>query len=106
MRLIIRACKKLDVFKDWNKIIVPVRTYIAAILSIIDNNLVTILVEPAEKTYNLDFNLIEDFITNKTKGIMVVHLNGRVCWSGTLEEIVKRNNLRIIEHNAQAIDAE
>jgi dTDP-4-amino-4,6-dideoxygalactose transaminase len=33
---------------------------------------------------------------------MVVHLYGRVCWSEDLEAISNKNNLKIIEDNAQA----
>ena len=45
----------------------------------------------ADKTYNLNIELIEEHITEKTKAIMVVHLYGRVCWSHKLEEIAKNN---------------
>ena len=106
LRLIIRAYKELGVFSEGDEIIVPANTYIATILAITDNNLVPVLVEPDEKTYNLDINLIEDHITKKTKAIMIVHLYGRVCWSENLKEIATRNNIKIIEDNAQAIGAE
>jgi dTDP-4-amino-4,6-dideoxygalactose transaminase len=37
---------------------------------------------------------------------MVVHLYGQVCWSEELERIAEKNNLKIIEDNAQAIGAD
>lgn len=106
LRLIIRAYKELGFFADGDEIIVPANTYIASILAITDNNLVPVLVEPDIKTYNINIDLIEKHITDRTKAIMVVHLYGRVCWNEKITEIAKARNLKIIEDNAQAIGAE
>lgn len=105
LRLILRAYKELGIMKDGDEIIVPANTYIASILAITDNNLVPILVEPDPTTYNLDISKIESHISHRTKGIMVVHLYGRVCWSEELSSIAQEHNLKIIEDNAQAIGA-
>jgi dTDP-4-amino-4,6-dideoxygalactose transaminase len=91
--------------KEGDEVIVPANTYIATILAITDNRLKPALVEPDIQTYNLDFSLIEQAITPKTKAIMVVHLYGRTCWSEELEAIAKKHQLKIIEDNAQAIGA-
>jgi dTDP-4-amino-4,6-dideoxygalactose transaminase len=66
---------------------------------------VPILVEPSEQSFNIDFDLIEQSITAKTKAIMVVHLYGQVCWDEKLDVLAKKHNLKIIEDNAQAIGA-
>ena len=105
LKIIFRAYKELGILKDGDEIIVPANTYIASILSITENNLVPILVEPDLGNYNLDINLIESKITPKTKGILIVHLYGRICWNEKLEAIAKLNNLLLIEDNAQAIGA-
>lgn len=106
LRLIIRAYKELGVFTEGDEIIVPANTYIASILAITDNKLVPVLVEPDTKTYNINIELIEKHITDRTKAIMVVHLYGRVCWNEKITEIAKARNIKIIEDNAQAIGAE
>lgn len=106
LRLILRAYIELGVMKEGDEIIVPANTYIATILAITDNRLKPVLVEPNINTYNLDLNLIEEHITERTKAIMVVHLYGRVCWGPILEDLAKKHNLKIIEDNAQAIGAE
>jgi dTDP-4-amino-4,6-dideoxygalactose transaminase len=62
-------------------------------------------VEPDLGSYNLDVSQLESKITARTKAILVVHLYGRVCWSEELNGIAERNNLLIIEDNAQAIGA-
>ncbi len=105
LRLILRAYIELGVMQEGDEVIVPANTYIASILAITENRLNPVLVEPDINTYNLDISLIEQHITPRTRAIMVVHLYGQACWSGKLEEIAARYNLKIIEDNAQAAGA-
>ena len=105
LRLIFKAYIELGIMQEGDEVIVPANTYIASILSITDNKLNPVLVEPDLETYNLDLNRIESKITSKTKAIMVVHLYGSVCWSDGLEALAKKYNLKIIEDNAQTIGA-
>lgn len=106
LRLILRGYIELGVMNIGDEIIVPSNTYIASILAISDNGLVPVLVEPEINTYNIDISKIEEKITSKTKGILIVHLQGRVVFSDSLKEIAQKHNLKIIEDNAQAIGAE
>lgn len=106
LRLILRAYIELGIMQKGDEIIVPANTYIASILAISDNELVPVLVEPDIHTYNIDISRIEGRITAKTKGILIVHLYGRVVFSEELRNIAQKHNLKIIEDNAQAIGAE
>ncbi|AZB01082.1 DegT/DnrJ/EryC1/StrS family aminotransferase [Chryseobacterium joostei] len=106
LRLILRAYIELGIMKAGDEIIVPSNTYIASILAVSDNGLVPVLVEPELNTYNIDISKIEEKITSKTKGILIVHLQGRVVFSDQLKEIAEKHSLKIIEDNAQAIGAE
>jgi len=105
LRLILKSYIELGIMQEGDEIIVPANTYIATILSITDSRLKPVLVEPNILTYNINFSLIENSITKKTKAIMVVHLYGRTCWSDYIELISKKHNLIIIEDNAQAVGA-
>ncbi len=106
LRILLKAYIELGFMNEGDEVIVPANTYIASILAITDNRLKPVLVEPDINTYNLDLNLVEEKITEKTKAIMVVHLYGQACWGVKLEELAKKHNLKIIEDNAQAIGAE
>jgi len=106
LTLIFRAYKEMGLMKDGDEVLVPSNTYIASILSISENNLVPILVEPDIESYNIDENLIEEKITEKTKAIMIVHLYGQVAFTDKIGEIAKKFNLKIIEDSAQAHGAE
>jgi dTDP-4-amino-4,6-dideoxygalactose transaminase len=106
LRLILRGYKELGIMSDGDEIIVPANTYIATLLAITDNNLVPVLVEPDRETYNIDISLIEEHITDRTRGILIVHLYGRVVFSNELYQLKQKYDLKIIEDNAQAIGAE
>lgn len=105
LRLILRGYIELGFMKQGDEILVPSNTYIASILAISDNGLVPVLVEPSTDNYNIDIDKIEEKITDKTKGILIVHLYGRVVFSSKLKKIAKKHNLKIVEDNAQAIGA-
>ena len=106
LRLILRGYIEMGVMQKGDEIIVPANTYIASILAISDNGLVPVLVEADLSTYNIDISKIEEKITSKTKGILIVHLYGRVVFSETLKNLATVHGLKIIEDNAQAIGAE
>lgn len=89
-------------FEKGSEILVPSNTYIATILSIVENGLQPVLVEPNIETYNIDPTLLEQAITSKTRAIMVVHLYGKVCEMDAIIAIAKKYNLKIIEDCAQS----
>jgi dTDP-4-amino-4,6-dideoxygalactose transaminase len=102
LTLILKAYKELGIISDGDEIIVPANTYIATILSISNNNLVPVLVEPDINTYLIDPKKIEEKITKKTKAIMPVHLYGQTCEMDKINEIAKKYNLKVIEDSAQS----
>jgi dTDP-4-amino-4,6-dideoxygalactose transaminase len=102
LRLILKAYLELGVMQEGDEIIVPANTYIASILAITDNRLVPVLVEPDINTYNIDPYKIEEKITSRTRGIMIVHLYGQNAMHREIERLVKNYNLKLIEDNAQA----
>jgi dTDP-4-amino-4,6-dideoxygalactose transaminase len=56
-------------------------------------------------TYNIDTELIESKITDRTKAILPVHLYGRPCNMTAIMEIARKYNLKVIEDCAQATGA-
>ena len=99
---IFRAYIELGLMKEGDEIIVPANTYIASILAITENKLVPVLVEPSLDTYQIDDTKIEQAITDKTKGILIVHLYGQCAYTHKIGIICKKYNLKLIEDNAQA----
>lgn len=99
---IFRAYIELGVMQPGDEVIVPANTYIATILSITENGLKPVLVEPKLNTLEIDDDLIEAAITPKTKAICIVHLYGRNAYTNKIGVLCKKYNLKLIEDNAQA----
>lgn len=59
-----------------------------------------------EETYNINEDLIEEKINDKTKAIIPVHLYGNPCDMDKINEIAKKHNLFVIEDSCQAHGAE
>lgn len=102
LRLILRAYMVMGVMKEGDEIIVPANTYIASILAITENRLKPVLVEPDILTYNIDPFKIEEKISKRTKGIMMVHLYGQNSMHEEIQKLTGKYNLKLIEDNAQA----
>jgi len=105
LRLILRGYIEMGIMDRGDEILVPSNTYIASILAISDNGLIPVLVEPDINNYNIDITKIEEKITSKTKGILIVHLYGRTVFSDQLKDLAEKHQLKLIEDNAQAIGA-
>ncbi len=102
LTLILRAYKEMGVLKDGDEVIVPANTYIASILSVTENQLVPVFVEPDIHTLQIDEALIEQTITPRTRAVMIVHLYGRCAYTDTIGDICQQHHLKLIEDNAQA----
>lgn len=99
---IFRAYIELGIMQEGDEVIVPANTYIASILALTENHLTPVLVEPNPKTLELDDSKIESAITERTKGILLVHLYGRNAMTDKIADICKRHGLKLVEDNAQA----
>jgi len=102
LRIILRAYIEIGIMQEGDEVIVPANTYIASILAITDNRLTPVLVEPDITTYNIDPDLIEAKITERTRVIMIVHLYGQNAYTEKIGELCQKYNLKLIEDVAQA----
>ncbi|WP_154855356.1 DegT/DnrJ/EryC1/StrS family aminotransferase [Cyclobacterium xiamenense] len=105
LRLIMKAYIELGVLKGGDEVLVPANTFIASILAITDNGLVPRVVEPNAHTYLMEEKGLENYLSQKTKALLVVHLYGQVAWSERMHDFARRHGLKVIEDNAQAIGA-
>ena len=102
LMLILRAYIELGVMHEGDEVIVPANTYIASILAITECRLRPVLVEPSLDTLQIDDALIEQAITERTRGIMIVHLYGRCAYTSRIGDLCRQYGLKLIEDNAQA----
>lgn len=88
-----------------DEVIVPSNTFIATVMSIVENGATPVFVEPDEY-YHLDVKKIEMAITEKTKAVIVVHLYGQAADMEKILQLTKQYHLYLIEDCAQAHTAE
>lgn len=98
LHLALKACG----IGDGDEVIVPSNTYIATVLAVSYVGATPVFVEPRIDTYNINPELIEQAITERTKAIMPVHLYGQSCEMTQIMEIANNYKLFVIEDNAQS----
>ncbi|MEL6944595.1 MAG: DegT/DnrJ/EryC1/StrS family aminotransferase, partial [Bacteroidota bacterium] len=89
-----------------DEVIVPSFTYVATAEVIGLLGLTPVMVDVEPNTFNTTAELIEPFITPKTKAIVPVHLFGQSTDMEGIMELANKHNLYVVEDNAQAIGAE
>ena len=89
-----------------DEVIVPSNTYIATWLAVSQCGAIPVPVEPDERTYNINPDLIEQAITKRTKVILPVHLYGQPADMDPILAIAKKHGLYVLEDGAQAHGAE
>jgi perosamine synthetase len=85
-----------------DEVIVPNHNGIYGPYALFYEGVIPVPVDAETRTWNMDPELIERSITDRTKAIMVVHLYGHPCDMEPITEIADRYGLPIIEDAAEA----
>ncbi|MGB3653596.1 MAG: aminotransferase class I/II-fold pyridoxal phosphate-dependent enzyme [Rivularia sp. (in: cyanobacteria)] len=96
LQIAIKACELKG------EVIVPSFTFVATAHALQWQGIEPIFCDVESDTHNIDPQKIEQLITDKTTGIMGVHLWGRGCNVEALEEIARRYNLKLLFDAAHA----
>lgn len=89
--------------KENDEVIIPTNTFIATAEVITYFNAKPILCDIEESTNNIDITKIENLITKETRAIMPVHFGGQPCDMDEINDIAKKNNLKVIEDAAHCL---
>jgi perosamine synthetase len=84
------------------EVLVSASTNIATALAVYHNGAIVVPVDSEEITWNLNLDLIESLITDKTRAIIPVHLYGHPVNMERLCEITRKYNLIVIEDCAES----
>ncbi len=87
-----------------DEVITVSHSFIASITAIVQSGATPVLVEVGED-FLMDIEKVKEAITPKTKAIIPVHFNGRMCDMKKLMSIAQEHNLIVIEDAAQALGA-
>lgn len=88
-----------------DEVIMPSYTFVSTADAFVLRGAVPVFVDIRPDTMNIDENLIESAITDKTRAIVPVHYAGVGCEMDTIMDIARRRNLMVIEDAAQAIES-
>lgn len=86
-----------------DEVIMPAFTFVSTADAFVMRGAVPVFVDIRPDTMNIDENLIEAAITEKTKAIAPVHYAGVACEMDKIMELAKKYNLFVIEDAAQGI---
>lgn len=87
-----------------DEIIVPVNTFIATALGVIENNLKVVFVDIDSRDYGMSIDDLKMKITKKTKAILAVHLYGRPDRIDEMQKVIRDSgqHIHLIEDACQA----
>jgi dTDP-4-amino-4,6-dideoxygalactose transaminase len=105
LHISLAALKEKFNWKDNDAVIVPAITFIATPNIVVHNNLKPVFVDVEKNTYNINPELIEEKITDKTRAIIPVHLFGMPADMEPILVIAKKHNLKIIEDSCETMFA-
>ena len=86
-----------------DEVIMPSYTFVSTADAFVLRGATPVFVDIRPDTMNIDENLIEDAVTEKTKAIVPVHYAGVSCEMDAIMDIAKRHNLLVIEDAAQGV---
>lgn len=86
-----------------DEVIAPSFTFVSTVNAFVLRGATIVFVDIRPDTMNINENLIEEAITEKTKAIIPVHYAGVSCVMNKIMEIAKKYNLYVIEDAAQAV---
>ncbi len=89
--------------KEGDEVIMPSYTFVSTANAFVLRGAKVVFVDIRPDTMNIDENLIEQVITDKTRAIVPVHYAGVGCEMDTILDIAKRHNLFVIEDAAQGV---
>ena len=87
-----------------DEVITVAHTFVATVAAIVHCGATPILIDVRED-FNMDVAQLEEAISPRTKAVIPVHLNGRLCDMEKVMDIANKRNLLVIEDSAQALGA-
>ncbi len=93
----------LSGIKPGDEVIMPSYTFVSTADAFVLRGAKVVFVDIRPDTMNIDENLIEGAITEKTRAIVPVHYAGVSCEMDTIMDIARRHGLIVVEDAAQGV---
>ena len=87
-----------------DEVITAGHTFLATVSAIVHTGATPVLADVCDD-FNLDLDDVERKVTSRTKVLLPVHLNGRICDMDRVMAVADRYGLKVVEDAAQALGA-
>lgn len=87
--------------KEGDEVIMPSYTFVSTADAFVLRGAKAVFVDIRPDTMNIDENLIEQAVTDRTRAIVPVHYAGVACEMDRIMEIARKHNLFVVEDAAQ-----
>ncbi|MBI4869979.1 MAG: DegT/DnrJ/EryC1/StrS family aminotransferase [Candidatus Riflebacteria bacterium] len=87
-----------------DEVITVAHTFVASVSAILHAGAKPVLVDVTDD-FNMDLDQLERALTPRTRAIMPVHLNGRLCDMGRLMSFAREHRLVVVEDACQGLGA-
>lgn len=88
---------------EGDEVIVPGLSFIATANAVVMAGATPVFVDIKEHDLNLDADLVEGSITERTRAIMPVHINGRSADMSAIKKLASQHQLAVVEDAAEAL---
>lgn len=105
LQIALHALKEKYKWNDGDEVLVPAITFVATANIVILNNMKPVFVDVHSQTWNIDPEMIESRITERTVAILPVHLFGLPCDMDPIMDIAMCHDLQIIEDSCETMFA-
>ena len=96
------AALLLDI-KAGDEVIVPAFTFVSTVNAFVLRGARPVFVDIKPDTLNLDEPKLEQFITPRTRAILVVHYAGVACEMNSILEVAAKHGIAVVEDNAHGL---
>jgi perosamine synthetase len=103
LQVALQALKELHGWQDGDEVIVPALTFVATVNVVLHNRLTPVVVDVEPDLYGLNPELLEHYISPRTRAILPVHLFGQPCDMRAIAQIAARHDLKIIEDSCECM---
>jgi dTDP-4-amino-4,6-dideoxygalactose transaminase len=87
-----------------DEVIVPAHTFVATASAVVNVGARPVLVDVG-RDFNIAVDRVEEAVTSRTRGIIPVHLNGRMAYMPAVMEIAEKHGLAVVEDACQSLGA-
>lgn len=105
LQVALQTLKELHGWQDGDQVIVPATTFVATANIVLHNGLAPVFVDVDPLTYNLNPELIEPALTERTRAMIPVHLFGQAADMTRIMEIARAHDLKVIEDSCETMFA-